>query len=97
MLRADYDVCSLETRGVLTYPRHWSPISLPRTVSLCTPWGSYQLDFQRKNNSIVYHRKAQFHFTSLIPATDYERFKTFMSAISKADAVQLLFYTTSKR
>jgi tetratricopeptide (TPR) repeat protein len=97
MSRTDYDNSTLEAKGELTFPKRWKPISLPQTVSLTSPWGAYSLAFQRKGNSIVYVRKALFHFNALVHVTDYEQLKSFLSSISKADAVQLLFYTTAPK
>jgi hypothetical protein len=93
MCRVDYDVCSLDINGEVSFPKKWKPISLPEAISLKSPWGAYSLTFERKGNRIVYFRTAVFHFNSLIKTEEYEQFKTFLNSISKADAVQLLFYT----
>jgi tetratricopeptide (TPR) repeat protein len=90
---ADYDVCSQETNGELSIPETWRPISLPQKVSVNSPFGSYHFEFDQKGKKIFYHRKAVFNISKQIPAQDYERLKTFLNAVSKSDAVQLLFFT----
>ena len=93
MYRADYDICSFETKGELTIPKHWKPISLPQTVSLSSPWGTYHFEFRQKGATVSYVRTAVFNFNAVVPLDAYERLKTFLNTIAKADAVQLLFYT----
>jgi tetratricopeptide (TPR) repeat protein len=93
MYRADYDICSVETRGELIFPKKWRPIILPEKVALNSPWGKYLFEFSRKGNAINYVRSATFNFNSLVQLGDYERLTTFLNSISKADAVHLLFYT----
>ena len=93
MYRADYDICSFATKGELIFPKKWRPISLPQKVSLKSPWGSYDFEFRQKGNTINYSRTVAFHFNSVVPLEEYERLKAFLNSISKADAVQLLFYT----
>jgi tetratricopeptide (TPR) repeat protein len=93
LCRADYDICAFETKGELFFPKQWKPISLPQNVSLHAPWGDYRFEFSQKGNSIRYVRSATFHFNTLVPLDEYDRLKTFLNAISKADAVQLLFFT----
>jgi hypothetical protein len=93
LYRTDYDICSFETKGDIRFPKHWRPISLPQKVSLSSPWGTYHFEFRQKGATISYLRTAAFNFNAVVPLGDYERLKTFLNAISKADAVQLLFYT----
>ena len=93
MYHADYDICSLETKGELIFPKKWKPISLPQKVALSSPWGSYRFEFHQKGTTISYTRTATFNFNAVVPLESYERLKTFLNTISKADAVQLLFYT----
>jgi hypothetical protein len=83
----------METKGELVFPKKWRPIILPEKVSLSSPWGDYRFEFSRKDNVIRYVRSATFHFNGTVPLADYERLKGFLNSISKADAVQLLFYT----
>jgi len=90
---ADYDVCSEETNGELSIPEGWRPISLPGKVTLNSPFGSYVFEFDQKRGKIRYHRKAIFDFSKQIPVGDYEQLKIFLNAVSKSDAVQLLFFT----
>jgi tetratricopeptide (TPR) repeat protein len=93
MYGADYDICTYETVGELRFPNHWKPISLPRKVSLNSPWGAYLFEFRQKGATISYQRTATFNFNAVVPLGDYDRLKAFLTAIAKADAVQLLFYT----
>jgi tetratricopeptide (TPR) repeat protein len=93
MYHADYDICSMETKGELVFPKKWRPIILPEKISLSSPWGEYHFDFTQKGNTIRYVRTAAFHFNAMVQLADYERLKGFLNSISKADAVQLLFYT----
>jgi tetratricopeptide (TPR) repeat protein len=93
MAQAWFDVSSCELSGELTFPASWRPVGLPDNVSVDSPFGSYRLDFKQSGNSIVYKRKAIMHFDTMLLPSDYGRLKTFLNAVSKADAVQLLFST----
>ena len=91
--RADYDVGFQETHGEISFPQSWKPISLPQTVTLNSPFGSYAIAFSQKRNILIYNRKAVFNFNKQIPAENYAQLRGFLNAVSKADAVQLLFFT----
>ncbi|HUI93233.1 MAG TPA: DUF3857 domain-containing protein [Chitinivibrionales bacterium] len=93
MYWAWYDISSCELSGELTYPAAWRPISLPDNVSADSPFGSYRLEFKRKGNTLYYKRTAVMNFTTVIPAGGHEQLKAFLNKVSKADAIQLLFYT----
>ena len=91
--RADYDVGFQETHGEISFPQSWKPISLPQTVTLNSPFGSYAIAFSQKRNILIYNRKAVFNFNKQIPAENYAQLRGVLNAVSKADAVQLLFFT----
>jgi tetratricopeptide (TPR) repeat protein len=93
LFQADYDVCRQETNGEMSFPKSWRPISLPQNVTMNTPFGAYALAFSQKGNAIFYDRKATFNLTKQIPAESYGKLRDFLNAVSKADAVQLLFFT----
>ncbi len=93
MYHADYDICSMETKGELIFPKKWRPIILPEKISLNSAWGEYRFEFSQKGNTIRYVRSARFNFNKTVPVDDYERLKSFLNSIAKADAVQLLFFT----
>jgi tetratricopeptide (TPR) repeat protein len=93
MYFAWYDISSCELSGELTYPATWRPISLPDNVSADSPFGSYRLEFKRKGNTLHFKRTAVMNFNAMIPAAEHERLKTFLNKVSKADAIQVLFYT----
>jgi tetratricopeptide (TPR) repeat protein len=93
MSRAWYDISLCELSGVLTYPASWRPISLPDNVSAESPFGSYRIEFKRKANSIYYKRILSMNFNALVPASDHEKLKAFCNTVSKADEVQILFFT----
>ncbi|HEX7511462.1 MAG TPA: hypothetical protein VF335_09195, partial [Chitinivibrionales bacterium] len=93
LYRTDYDVSLQEIKGDITFPQGWKPISLPQTVSLTSSLGSYGMSFTLKGNVITFRRKAVFNFNKQIPQSDYTNLRTFLNTVSKADAVQLLFFT----
>ena len=93
LFQTDYDVGHQETRGELTFPRGWRPITLPRKVSISSEFGSYLFEFEQKGNRLLYHRKAVFTILRQIPVGDYARLKDFLNTVAKSDAVQLLFFT----
>jgi len=93
LFQTDYDVGHQETRGELTFPHEWRPITLPRKVSINSEFGSYLFEFERKGKKLLYHRKAVFTISRQIPVGDYTRLKDFLNAVAKSDAVQLLFFT----
>lgn len=93
LFQTDFDVGSQETRGELLFPDGWRPISLPRKVSVKSEFGSYLFEFEQKGHKLLYHRKAVFAISRQIPVSDYGRLKAFLNAVSKSDAVQLLFFT----
>jgi len=93
LYRTDYDISRQETNGDINFPQGWKPISLPQAVTLTSPFGSYSIRFSQKGNTIAYQRKAVFNFNIQIPPGDYAQLRGFLNTISKADAVQLLFFT----
>jgi len=68
-------------------------ISLPDNVSADSPFGSYRLEFKRKGNTLHFKRTAVMNFNAMIPAAEHEHLKAFLNKVSKADAIQVLFYT----
>jgi tetratricopeptide (TPR) repeat protein len=93
MSRAWYDISSTDLSGKITYPASWRPISLPENVTVDSPYGSYRLEFKRSGNIIAYRRTATFRMDRQIPVSEHSRLKAFLNRISKADVVQLLFFT----
>ena len=77
----------------LTIPAGWKPINLPNPVKLSSPYGTYSLEFRQKGPTIICDRKEVLTFYRQVPVQEYGAVKEFFNAVSKADAVQLVFYT----
>jgi tetratricopeptide (TPR) repeat protein len=93
MSRAWYDISTTELSGKITYPASWRPISLPKNVTIDSPFGSYRMEFGRKGSTITFHRSATFTLDKQLPASEHGRLKAFLNSVSKSDVVQLLFFT----
>lgn len=77
----------------VTIPAGWKPLSLPQNYSFSSPYGTYELAITRTGKVITCDRNAQFTAYRPIPIEEYDRFREFMNAVAKADAVQLVFTT----
>ena len=93
LYRTDFDIGEHETSGEISFPQGWKPISLPNKTSVQSPFGSYLFEFGQKGNKLLYRRKAIFNFNKQVPAAAYPQLCVFLNSISKADAVQLVFFT----
>lgn len=77
----------------LSIPAGWKPLNLPEPVKLACPFGTYAIEFKRNGNTITCDRHAVFSFNRLVQPGEYTLARDFLNGISKADAVQLVFFT----
>jgi hypothetical protein len=89
-----YNVSKQVMEGELTYPEEWRLVDTPSTVELESPYGTYSLKFLQKGNKIIYRRNAVFKFYKLLTVDEYPQLTEFLKKISKADAIQLVFFTS---
>jgi len=90
---SNFGIGTQKIRYELTLPAGWKPINLPEKVSLSSVYGAYDLSFRQTGSTIVCERNARFSTYRQIETGEYEAFTKFMNGISKADAVQLVFFT----
>jgi hypothetical protein len=92
-----YDVGTYRTEGELALPAGWKPITVPAKVNLSSAYGAYALEFSWKNGVMTFCREALFNFRGPIAVSRCGEVKKFMSAVAKADNIQLMFYTNGSQ
>jgi hypothetical protein len=75
---------------VITLTADYTVESLPKDVSLNTPYGIYSIKF-RIDNSTVYCVRSMEQNASRFPAADYKKFAAFMNSIYKSDRGKIVF------
>lgn len=93
MLRSWFGVGTYELEGMLEIPEKWKLVNTPEKVEMSGDWGEYSFELVQEGNRIVYRRRAVFSFRDLIPAHESEQLRSLLSGISRADNVQLVFFT----
>ena len=69
---------------------NYSIESLPKDVSLKTPYGDYAISFKYANNVVLCVRKFQQN-AARFPANEYKNFGAFLNTIYKSDRSKLVF------
>lgn len=68
----------------------YSVESLPKDVTLNTPYGNYSIQFSIDKNTVYCVRSFEQN-ASRFPAADYQKFAGFMNSIYKADRSKIVF------
>jgi hypothetical protein len=76
----------------LVFPKQWKMISVPKNVSLSSRYGTYELRFDLKGNTITCTRKAVYSLYRTLTPEDYAPYRAFLNEASNADKVQYLFF-----
>jgi hypothetical protein len=87
-----FGIGNYEIRGKLNFPDTWQLINLPEKVSLSIKGGSYFLSFKQEGSEIKYIRKSSFNFKDPITVSESLQIRSFLSKITQADNIQLMFY-----
>ncbi|MEL7220980.1 MAG: DUF3857 domain-containing protein [Bacteroidota bacterium] len=70
-------------------PAGYGVESVPKDISLTTPFGTYEMTTKQENNQLIYHRKLVIYAKEQ-PAETYTDFREFYTAIVKADASKMV-------
>jgi len=93
MNRLWYSISNCELLCELTFPSKWKILSIPENFFIETNFGKYSIEFSLKDNVFFVKRKAIFNFNQNIPASQHKNLKDFLTKISKADEIYLIFST----
>ncbi len=88
-----FDIGEFVLNGELELPQGWRLISVPKPVSIRSPYGEYERRIEAEGNKIRYYRKAQFDMSAPIDAEKSDSLRKFLSTVALADDIALMFFT----
>jgi transglutaminase-like putative cysteine protease len=80
---------SLSDEIILQIPAGMTVDEIPANASIESPYGHYQISFEKTGVTVVAHRKIAFNKLE-VPAEDYAKLKAFLSAIARADRCSVI-------